>query len=173
MNKKIVVLLILIVLFITGCSSEKEGIQAKTIDDSKYDTKNFSYITCSRETTTEDDSDVDIRYEIYYNDDKDIEILKSYEEVTSSNKETLKKYKDAYQSIYSVYDNVDYYDHEVVEEENKVVSITYINYGKVDIQKIMKIEGEEDNVKVVDGKIKLEDWKSFAKKYGTQCSSNG
>ena len=36
----------------------------------------------------------------------------------------------------------------------------------------MKIEGTEDNVKVVDGKIKLDDWKEFARKYGTECASN-
>ena len=39
------------------------------------------------------------------------------------------------------------------------------------MDKLMKIEGSEDNVKVTDGKIKLNDWKSFAKKYWTECQN--
>ena len=36
----------------------------------------------------------------------------------------------------------------------------------------MEIEGEEDNVKVTNGKIKLTDWKTFAKKFGATCEDN-
>lgn len=171
MNKKWIILLIGITFCIIGCSKNQGGIQATSIDTSKYETKDFHYITCKRDTSTEDDSKVDIRYEIYYNEKEELEILKSREEVISSNQKVLEKYKNAYESIYSVYDNLEYYDHEVIEEEGKVISITYINYGKVSMDRLMKIEGYEDNVKVTNGKIKLEDWKSFAKKYGTQCSS--
>ncbi|MCI8347562.1 MAG: DUF1307 domain-containing protein [Bacilli bacterium] len=171
MNKKWIILLIGITLFFTGCDKEQGGIQATSIDTSKYDTKEFSYITCKRDTSTEDNSKVDIQYEIYYNEKDDIEVLKSREEVTSSNQKVLEKYKNAYESIYSVYNDLEYYDHEIIEEEGKIISVTYINYGKVSMDRLMEIEGYEDNVKVTNGKIKLEDWKSFAKKYGTQCSS--
>lgn len=171
MNRKLVILLIGFGLCLTGCGKNQGSIQATSIDMNKYDTKGFNYITCKRDTSTEDDSKVDIQYEIYYNEKKDIEVLKSREEVTSSDQKILEKYKNAYESIYSVYDDLEYYDHEIIEEEGKVISITYINYGKVSMDRLMKIEGYEDNVKVTDGKIKLDDWKSFAKKYGTQCSS--
>lgn len=39
------------------------------------------------------------------------------------------------------------------------------------MDQLLDIEGKEDNVEVTDGKIKLKDWKSFAKKYGTVCDS--
>ena len=39
------------------------------------------------------------------------------------------------------------------------------------MKKIRKLEGEEDNVKLTDGKIKIDDWKKFAKKYGTTCNN--
>lgn len=171
MNKKWMILLMGIALFFTGCDKEQGGIQATSIDTSKYDTKKFSYITCKRDTSTEDNSKVDIQYEIYYNEKDDVEVLKSREEVTSSNQKVLEKYKNAYENIYSVYNDLEYYDHEIIEEEGKIISVTYINYGKVSMDRLMEIEGYEDNVKVTNGKIKLEDWKSFAKKYGTQCSS--
>ena len=71
--------------------------------------------------------------------------------------------------MYSAYDNLEYYDNTVTRDNDSVKSVTYINYGKVDMDKLMDIEGTEDNVEVTDGKIKIEDWKSFAKKYGTVC----
>lgn len=172
MSKKIKIGILFLVLFIIGgCSSKTDPMEENSIDKSKYQTSDLSFITCRRDTETEDDSKVEITYQIYYNEDRELEILKSLEEVRSSHLETLKKYKDAYLKIYSVYEGLDYYDHEVIEEEGMIRSITYINYGKIDMNQLMKIEGYEDNVKVVDGKIKLEDWKSFAKKYGTSCSS--
>lgn len=171
MNRKLVILLLGMVLCLTGCGKSQEGIQSTSIDTSKYDTKDFNYITCKRDTSTEDNSKVDIQYEIYYNEKEELEILKSREVVSSSDQKILERYKNAYESIYSVYNGLEYYDHELIEENEKVISITYINYGKVSMDRLMKIEGYEDNVKVTNGKIKLEDWKSFAKKYGTQCSS--
>lgn len=172
MSKKVGIIFTLILFLITGChSNSQDDITSTSIDEKNYDTKNFQYITCSRDTETSDDSEVEIQYEIYYNDDQYIEILKSSERVTSTNQETLEKYKEAYEQVYSVYDGLKYYDNEVTKDDNSVTSITYINYGKIDMNKLMDIEGTEDNVAVTDGKIKLDDWKSFAKKYGTQCSS--
>ena len=43
-----------------------------------------------------------------------------------------------------------------------------INYGKIDTDKLLAIEGEEDNV-IKDGKVKLDDWLDFAEQFGTKC----
>ena len=52
-----------------------------------------------------------------------------------------------------------------------IISDTIINYAKIDIKKLLEIEGEEDNV-VKDGKVKLADWLSFAEKYGVTCEDD-
>ena len=172
MNKKIFLFFILL-MTLTGCKTNQDDeFEFISFDKNLYNTKGLDTITCRRDTTTEDGSTVDIQYKVYYGEEKNVEILTSYEKVTSSSSEVLDQYQEAYDSIYSVYDDLKYYDHETKRDKNSVTSVTYINYGKIDMDKLMKIEGTEDNVKVIDGKIKLDDWKEFARKYGTECNSN-
>ena len=167
------ILLPLFLLIVCGCSSvdERSSIVADNIDQSKYETSKFSYTTCTRDTTTTNGEDVTIKYEAYYDKNKYLQVLKTYEKVISSDSSILKQYKNAYSTIYSAYKNLDYYDNEIHTNNNSVTSITYINYGKIDMDKLMDIEGTTDNVKVTNGKIKLSDWKNFARKYGTVCKS--
>ena len=56
----------------------------------------------------------------------------------------------------------------VTKTNNSVTSDTVINYGKIDTDKLLAIEGEEDNV-IKDGKVKLDDWLDFAEQFGTKC----
>ena len=39
---------------------------------------------------------------------------------------------------------------------------------KIDTDKLLEIEGEEDNI-IKDGKVKLDDWLDFAEQFGTKC----
>ena len=173
MKKIKLILLPILLLFVCACSKvdSRSNIIADNIDTSKYDTSKYSYVTCTRDTTTTNGEDVVIKYEAYYDKNKYLQVLKSYEKVISSDSSILKQYKDAYTTIYQAYKNLDYYDNEIDTNSNSVTSITYINYGKIDMDKLMEIEGTTDNVKVNNGKIKLSDWKSFAKKYGTVCKN--
>lgn len=162
-NNKYFLVILLIVLLLTGCSSESK-------EDNTYNTSNLSHIKCSRDASVDDsDTKVEINYDIYYDKDNYLSILKSVEKITSSNEEVLDEYEKAYKNIYSAYDNLEYYDNEVERDTNTVISKTSINYAKIDMDKLMDIEGSDNNVTVTDGKIKLDDWKSFAKKYGTVC----
>ena len=61
-----------------------------------------------------------------------------------------------------------YYDNTVKRTDNSVTSDTVINYGKIDIDKLLDIEGEEDNV-IKNGKVKLDDWLEFTEKFGMKC----
>lgn len=166
-------LLFILLIISCGCNQidERSEIVAEGIDSSLYDTDDFSYITCSRDTETTQGEEITIKYEVYYDDNKNLQVLKSYEKVESSDSSILSQYKNAYKTIYSSYDDLKYYDNEITTTDDSVTSITYINYGKIDMEKLMNIEGSEDNVEVTDGKIKLADWKSFAKKYGTVCKN--
>lgn len=160
-NSKIwILILIICLIFITGCKSETE------IEEGKLST-----ITCSREATIESDSSAkaSLTYKIYYSGDF-IKILNSIEKVTSSNSDTLDSYESAYRSIIKNYEGLKYYDNKITRDDNSVISDTTINYGKIDTDKLLEIEGSEDNV-IVNGKVKVDNWKSFAKKFGVTCNN--
>lgn len=172
-KNKIVSIIVICFLFllIVGCDNKnKDDISVPKFDNSKYNTKGLEKTTCVRNTDTESGTDIDIEIELYSDKDGYLQILKTKETVKSTDKETLKEYHNAYKKVFSVYENMEYYDNTVENTNSTVTSTTYINYGKIDIDKLIEIEGTENNVKITDGKVKLSDWKDFAKKYGTTCS---
>ncbi len=169
-NKLIYIILILFVaLLITGCNSKKNESSVKGIDTNKYKTDGLKLINCKTDTDTSDGVDIDIKMKVYYDKDGYLSILKRNESVTSTNESVIKEYKDAYKKLYSAYENLEYYDNVIEEKEDNVTSITYINYSKINMDELLKIENIEDYLTITNGKIKISDWKEFAKKYGTTC----
>lgn len=155
-NKLILVIGIAVVLcFVTGCKSETE----KEMSTSKV-------LTCSR-TGDVTNGEATLSYKIYYKDDN-INILHSTEKVTSSEKSILDEFEEAYKKIFSNYKDLEYYDNTVTRNDNSVTNDTVINYKKIDTDKLLSIEGKEDNI-IVDGKAKLSKWQKLAKKFGATC----
>ncbi len=165
------IIILLLVLFISGCTANINiDKSTNVINNSQYKTSGLKYISCTRDLDTGDSSTtVDVNYKIYYNDDQNLEIFKSTEKVTSTSPNVLDQYEKAYKDSYAQQNELDYYDSVVTREKTTVTNKVNINYGKIDINKLMDIEGTEDNVTVTNGKIKLSDWKTFAKKYGVTC----
>ena len=161
--KKICISLFLIVtiILITGCG--KESLEEKM---EKED--NEEVLHCTRNVTAQDNITTDIKYSIYYDGDYVTKTV-SIEKVTSSDKNILKTYKEAYEKVFSNYKGIDYYDNKVEQKGNTVSSITVVNYKKVDVDKIIEIEGKEDNIFDDDGKVKKDTLVSFYKKYGVTC----
>lgn len=172
--KKIILSLVCLLVLVTGCSNDdkRSSIKSNNIDQSKYKTTGYKYVKCNRATETNNGETVTVKYEVFYDNDKNVQVLKSYEKVESDDSSILTQYQNAYKNIYAAYDGLDYYDNTITNDSKSVTSITYINYGKINIDKLMDIEGSEDNVTVTNGKIKLSDWKNFAKKYGTVCKNS-
>lgn len=160
MNKKIISYITIIfmgVILITGCG-----------DTELNKTDGMSVIHCTR-TGEATGIDVSMEYNIYYQGDY-VKILNSIETVTSKDSSKLDQYENAYKSVFKAYEGLEYYDNNVTRTTDSVKSETTINYGKIDIDKLLSIEGEEDNV-VEDGKVKLSTWISFAEKYGATCDN--
>lgn len=179
-------LVILTAILLTGCNERKSetktpSVPAKenTIIESTAGTEKIEIpeeeivglkkITCSRQATGEDNSDVKLNYELYVDGDY-IKVLHSMEEIITDNQDILDEYENAYKGIYEHYKDLEYYDTSVIRTDNSVTNDTVINYGKIDTNKLLEIEGKEDNV-IKDGKVKLEDWLDFAEKFGTECDN--
>lgn len=164
-------LTVIAAILLAGCSNSEGSNQSSNnfINSgiSTEDTSNMQKLNCTREATAGAGIDVDLNYEVYYQGEY-IKILHSMESVTTENQETLDEYETAYKNIAKNYEGLKYYDQTVTRTNNKVNNDTVINYGKIDTNKLLEIEGEEDNI-IKDGKVKLDDWLNFAKKFGTKC----
>lgn len=145
-------LVILLVFLVTGCYG--------TVDSADGVKK------CSRKGEVTNGS-TEMNYEVYY-EGKYITILHSVEKVTSEDSSLLDTYEEAYKNIFKQYEKLDYYDNTISRTDDSVVSDTTINYAKIDIDKLLEIEGEEDNV-IENSKVKLDTWLEFAKQYGVTC----
>ena len=122
---------------------------------------------CTRSGSIDTGSEVSLNYDLYYTGEA-LNILKSEEKVISSDQDVLTTYENAYKKIHANYAGLDYYDTEVVRGDTTVTSTITINYDKIDIDKLLAIEGEEDNI-IENGEAKVDKWLTLAKKFGTKC----
>lgn len=109
----------------------------------------------------------EMNYEVYYKGEY-VTVLHSTEKIFSDSSSVLDTYEEAYKNIFKQYEGLEYYDNKITRNSNSVTNEITINYEKIDIGKLLDIEGEENNV-VENGKVKLETWISFAEKYGATC----
>lgn len=155
----LILILLLIPVLITGCGKDSKV----TLYSGKGTLK------CSREGVL-DGGTAKFSYEINYKDGY-ITQLHSKEEITSDDNSILDTYENAYKNIFVNYKNLKYYDNTITRNNNTVSSETTINYAKIDTDKLLEIEGSEDNV-IEDGKVKVVTWRSFAEKFGTTCTES-
>lgn len=156
-NKYIIIIFILI-LIVTGCSK------------AKINSKKEKYVTCTREIYASDaDSNIEIEYVISYDKEGYIKKLKSTEKLTCTNETILNNYEKVYAGINATYKDLKYYKTKVEKKDYTVTNTITINYEKIDMKKLQKIDKNKEQVKAKNGKIKLSDWKKFNKKYGTTC----
>ena len=121
---------------------------------------------CTR-TGTVTNGSTEMNYEVYYKGEY-VVLLHSTEKIISDSSSVLDTYEEAYKNIFKQYEGLEYYDNKVTRSSNSVTNEITINYEKIDMGKLLDIEGEEDNV-IENGKVKLDTWLSFAKKYGVTC----
>lgn len=162
--KKIGLLLILLlsVVFISGCDKKEEII----IDGKTVNTAKMVHEHCTRSATATD-AEVKLNYDIYYTGEV-LNIIKSEEKIISASQEVLDTYEEAYKKIHANYEGLEYYDTEVIRGDTTVTSSILINYDEIDIDRLIDIEGEEDNI--FENKVpKVDKWLEFAKKFGTTC----
>ena len=161
--KKVTICLLFIfsIILVSGCGSENILDKVKKEDNEKV-------LKCTRKVSSEENITTDIKYSIYYDGDYVTKTV-AIEKITSDDEEILKTYKEAFEKVFSSYKNIDYYDNEVKQKGNTVSTTTVVDYRKVDVNKIIEIEGKEDNIFDDDLKVKKDTLVSFYKKYGITC----
>ena len=171
--KKIVSLFIILFLslLITGCGNKEEQEKVPVVNKDSIldhiDKAGSGKLKCSREAYASTGVDVDLSNEVEYKDGY-ITLLHSVDVITSDDQDSLDLYEDAYIKIAKNYKGLKYYDITISRTANSVINDVVINYEKIDIDKLLDIEGEEDNV-IVNGKVALETWVGFAEKFGIKC----
>ena len=134
----ICLLLVLSVILLSGCGRESILDKVEKEDNEKV-------LKCTRKTTEQDNLTTSFKYSIYYAGEYVTKTV-AIEKVTSEDDDILKTYKEAYEKVFSNYKDIDYYDNEVKKEGNTVSTTTVVDYRKVDVNKIIEIEGKEDNI---------------------------
>ena len=169
--KKLGLILIITVLLLTVTACEKEN---KPVENNKGNNtttdKTQIHEHCVRAGNISDDnSSVDLSYEIYYTGEK-LNRIESTEKVTSTNESVLNEYEQAYRTIHSYYEDVDYYYTEVIRKSDSVTSKMVIDYDHVDAAKLMAMEGTENNVFDENGVATIAKYREMAKKFGVSCT---
>lgn len=94
--------------------------------------------------------------------------VRSDERITSDNSTVLETYKKTVEETYSPFDNVEYYDYSIKIDGNTLISTTDINYSKIDIEKILKIDSSSATL-IKNGKININDIKKVYETIGATC----
>lgn len=158
-----IIILLLICLFITGCE-EKEVVES---GGEEVNVTKMQHKHCTRNGVIDNGSEAVLQYDLYYTGEV-LNLLKSEEKVISSDPNVLTTYEDAYRKIHANYEGLDYYDTNIERGDTSVTSTMIINYDKIDINKLLEIEGAEDNI-IENGKAKVDKWLALGKKLGTTC----
>lgn len=156
--KKTWFILFISAFLLVGCGKQSNSIK-------KQDSK-MVHEYCVR-TGTLEGAEVELHYDIYYTGEK-LNFVFSEEKVISSNSQLLDEYEKAYRNIHQNYEELKYYDTEIVRGNDSVTSRMRIHYDQIDLEQLLRIEGNEDNV-VEDGIAKVEKWKALAKRLGASC----
>lgn len=152
MKKKILfVALLTMILIVTGCNAKQE---TKTLN-------------CSLKGTIMEGIETNSNYKVAYQGEY-VQTIETKETVTSDNQEYLETLKQTVESIYSPYKNVEHYNYDVTVNGNTLISTTFIDYSKIDVNKLLEINSAFGTL-IEDGKLKVSDVKNVYKQMGITC----
>ena len=148
-----VVLGVFILFLVTGCGNSNDTLS----------------MTCTR-TMNQNNIKTSLKYNVEYNDDY-VSRIKSVETIETDSSDILNTYKEQIESLYSPYQDVDYYEYNVEIQDNKLTSTVDINYEKVDTDKLLEIDSANGQL-IKDGKIRVDDIKSVYENLGAICEED-
>ena len=166
--KKVLVLLLIIVFLVsvTACDKKEEKSSGKSSSGATV-RDGIIHEHCTRTGKVDENSSAEMSYEVYYTGEV-LNRIESTERVTSTTESVLDEYENAYKTIHSYYKDIKYYDTNIIRTNSSVASKISIDYDKIDLKKLIELEGEEDNI-FENGKPMISKYKDLAKKLGVKC----
>ena len=153
MKKKIIILLILIALF-------------SVILYFQLRIPNSGIMICNYSDNS-DNVSISTKYTITY-ENMYVTKLITVEKVVSDDDNLLLEYRDNLKSMYSLYNDIKYYDNSVKLKNDTVTSITEINYKKIDTNKLIELDTSNKYL-INNGKINIKDIKKIYSNNGAKC----
>lgn len=150
MKKGLIVLVVMLLVLVTGCTSSKE-----------------EKMVCAR-TSTMNGIKLNLKYQVYYQKDV-VNKVQTTEKITSTSKETLATYKKAVEDLYSNFNGIKHYNYDIAIEGDTLTSKTDINYSKININDLLKIDSSIEQLLNKDNKISLEKIKEVYESTGAIC----
>ena len=155
MKRKVLLfsVLILSLFILAGCS----------------DGKKVKVLKCSIEKDVTDSIHLESKYNVYYTG-KYVNSIKTVESVTAKDKSVLEAYQKQLDVAYKEYRKLDGYDNSIELKGDKLTSKTNIDYTKIDMDELVKIEKSLKNI-IKDGKIKVDDIRAIYEdeNFGAKC----
>ena len=148
--KKIIILGVALLILVTGCASGEE-----------------KKLVCTR-TANMNGLEMDFRYEVYYQGE-DVNKVKTTEKVTSDSESTLKTIESQTKALYSNFDNIENYNYKVTLNGNTLTSTTDIDYTKIDIDELLKIDSSIEQLLNDSKKIALDKITQIYESAGAVC----
>ena len=149
--KNTILLGIILLIFVTGCGTTKE-----------------EKMVCTW-TATMNGMELDFRYEVYYQGNN-VNKVKTREKVKSESDVTLKNLESQAKTLYSNFDKIKNYNYSVTIEDNTLISTTNINYQKINIDELLKIDSSINQLLNDNNKIDLEKITKVYEQTGATCS---
>lgn len=146
--KKIIYIVVLILL-VTGCS-KKDGT-----------------ITCTSTSTPNEEVKLKSTYIITYKNNY-VTRLKTTEIITVNDKNNIETYKNVLENSYKEYNKIKYYSNVISVEDNNLISSTIINYDKIDTNKLIKLDKNNNSI-IKNKKVAVDDIKNIYVKNGRKC----
>lgn len=155
-KKTVTILLLITIVLLTACTNKEE--------------KDYKMIRCTRkaQSSAGDNVKLDLSYKVYYKDDYVKKVIAT-DKVTSSDNSIINQYANSYKNIYASYDGLKHFSNKITVTKDSMTSITEIDYAHIDTDKLLEIEGKDDNVVNDEGKVPLKDFLAFYEKYGAKC----
>jgi uncharacterized lipoprotein YehR (DUF1307 family) len=110
---------------------------------------------------------ISTKYKINHYKDE-VLYLSTKEVITSSDTDMLEEYKSSLELLYSKYNDLEYYNNSISLNNNKLVTITNINYKKLDFNKFIELDNGNKDI-LVNNKVSLKKIKKIYKENGARC----
>ena len=83
-------------------------------------------------------------------------------------KSNIETYKNVLENSYKEYNKIKYYSNVISVEDNNLISSTIINYDKIDTNKLIKLDKNNQSI-IKNKKVAVDDIKNIYVKNGCKC----